>query len=244
MSKSYLFLGVLYPLKKRVSSEYSIAFFNFAGISVTREISATTRMVLDSVRTIIIWVAALALDWQKFIPLQILGFVVLIIGMMLYNDIGIQFIKRTIMTRVLRRPLPPDEDQERLIREDNANRRGRNASLVPLVPPTNERKGILVNPPDRPITKEDKYRLFTGSSWEILDAPFPNSMVVPESCESSAWLSINLLMVGPDKAIVEETEIPTINFLESLGMINLFVYACHKRRGHIVLPLTIPSLNH
>ncbi|VDH95463.1 glycine amidinotransferase [Mytilus galloprovincialis] len=92
------------------------------------------------------------------------------------------------------------------------------ASLVPLVPPTNERKGILVNPPDRPITKEDKDRIFTGSSWEILDAPFPNSMVVPESCESSAWLSINLLMVGPDKAIVEETEIPTINFLESLGI--------------------------
>lgn len=28
----------------------SIAFFNFAGISVTKEMSATTRMVLDSVR--------------------------------------------------------------------------------------------------------------------------------------------------------------------------------------------------
>ena len=41
------------------------------------------------------------------------------------------------------------------------------ASLVPLVPPTNERKGILVNPPDRPITKEDKDRIFTGSSWEV-----------------------------------------------------------------------------
>ncbi|XP_076085935.1 glycine amidinotransferase, mitochondrial-like [Mytilus galloprovincialis] len=88
----------------------------------------------------------------------------------------------------------------------------------PFVLPTNERKGILVNPPDRPITKEDKDRIFTGSSWEILDAPFPNSMVVPESCKSSAWLSINLLMVGPDKAIVEESEIPTINFLESLGI--------------------------
>ena len=29
----------------------SIAFFNFFGISVTKEMSATTRMVLDSVRT-------------------------------------------------------------------------------------------------------------------------------------------------------------------------------------------------
>ena len=33
----------------------SIAFFNFAGISVTKELSATTRMVLDSVRTLVIW---------------------------------------------------------------------------------------------------------------------------------------------------------------------------------------------
>ena len=31
---------------------FSIAFFNFAGISVTKELSATTRMVLDSVRTV------------------------------------------------------------------------------------------------------------------------------------------------------------------------------------------------
>ena len=33
----------------------SIAFFNFAGISVTKELSATTRMVLDSIRTLVIW---------------------------------------------------------------------------------------------------------------------------------------------------------------------------------------------
>lgn len=31
----------------------SVAFFNFSGISVTKEISATTRMVLDSVRTLV-----------------------------------------------------------------------------------------------------------------------------------------------------------------------------------------------
>ncbi|MGH0137487.1 UNVERIFIED_CONTAM: hypothetical protein FKN15_063871 [Acipenser sinensis] len=33
----------------------SIAFFNFAGISVTKEMSATTCMVLDSLRTVVIW---------------------------------------------------------------------------------------------------------------------------------------------------------------------------------------------
>ena len=44
----------------------SIAFFNFAGVSVTKELSATTRMVLDSVRTLVIWAVSLALRWQNF----------------------------------------------------------------------------------------------------------------------------------------------------------------------------------
>jgi len=65
----------------------SIAFFNFAGVSVTKELSATTRMVLDSVRTLVIWIVSLAVSWQVFIPLQILGFVTLIFGMCLYNNI-------------------------------------------------------------------------------------------------------------------------------------------------------------
>lgn len=49
----------------------SIAFFNFAGISVTKEMSATTRMVLDSVRTIVIWFFSLLFMDQKFHWLQV-----------------------------------------------------------------------------------------------------------------------------------------------------------------------------
>jgi len=49
----------------------SIAFFNFAGVSVTKELSATTRMVLDSVRTLVIWAVTLALGWQSFHYLQV-----------------------------------------------------------------------------------------------------------------------------------------------------------------------------
>ena len=65
----------------------SIAFFNFAGISVTKEMSATTRMVLDSMRTVIIWAVSIAVGWQSFYALQLLGFVILITGMCIYNDI-------------------------------------------------------------------------------------------------------------------------------------------------------------
>ena len=66
---------------------FSIAFFNFAGVSVTKRLSATTRMVLDSVRTLVIWMVSLPLFGEKFIPLQLLGFAFLILGMFVYNDI-------------------------------------------------------------------------------------------------------------------------------------------------------------
>ncbi|XP_014675680.1 PREDICTED: solute carrier family 35 member F6-like isoform X2 [Priapulus caudatus] len=65
----------------------SIAFFNFAGISVTMEFSATTRMVLDSLRTLLIWAMSLALGWQSFQYLQIIGFILLIMGTFVYNDV-------------------------------------------------------------------------------------------------------------------------------------------------------------
>ncbi|KAM9339526.1 solute carrier family 35 member F6 [Symphorus nematophorus] len=65
----------------------SIAFFNFAGISVTKEISATTRMVLDSLRTLVIWVVSLGLGWETFHGLQVLGFLVLLVGTALYNGL-------------------------------------------------------------------------------------------------------------------------------------------------------------
>ncbi|TKS75470.1 Solute carrier family 35 member F6 ANT2-binding protein [Collichthys lucidus] len=73
----------------------SIAFFNFAGISVTKEISATTRMVLDSLRTLVIWVVSLALGWEQFHGLQVLGFLVLLLGTGLYNG-----LHRPVMARI------------------------------------------------------------------------------------------------------------------------------------------------
>ncbi|CEF59377.1 Solute carrier family 35 member F6 [Strongyloides ratti] len=75
---------ILLPLGLTV---ISIALFNFAGISVTKTLSATTRMVLDSVRTLIIWVCSIPLFGEEFIPLQIVGFIFLILGMFTYNDI-------------------------------------------------------------------------------------------------------------------------------------------------------------
>merc|ERR1712241_1011028 len=76
---------------------FSIAFFNFAGISVTKEMSATTRMVLDSVRTLVIWGVSLALGWQQFQYLQLIGFASLVTGMCVYNDIVFAPLVRKIV---------------------------------------------------------------------------------------------------------------------------------------------------
>lgn len=73
----------------------SIAFFNFAGISVTKELSATTRIVLDSVRTVVVWVYSLLLEGKQFYFLDFIGFSLLIIGMCVYNNIGMSRCQRS-----------------------------------------------------------------------------------------------------------------------------------------------------
>jgi len=65
----------------------SIAFFNFCGISVTKQMSASHRMVLDSVRTVVVWAVSLAVGWEKFKALQLLGFAILLAGTCIFNEI-------------------------------------------------------------------------------------------------------------------------------------------------------------
>lgn len=70
-----------------IGSIFSIAFFNWSGVTVTQKASATARSTIDSSRTILIWVVELALQWNKFNPEQMLGFVFLAAGTMIYNQI-------------------------------------------------------------------------------------------------------------------------------------------------------------
>uniref|UniRef100_A0A1I8A5W8 TPT domain-containing protein n=1 Tax=Steinernema glaseri TaxID=37863 RepID=A0A1I8A5W8_9BILA len=79
----------------------SIAFFNFAGVSVTKYLSATTRMVLDSVRTLIIWAVSIPLFGEHFHSLQLLGFGLLILGMFVYNDLILgPFVRSKVLPRM------------------------------------------------------------------------------------------------------------------------------------------------
>lgn len=75
---------LLVPL---LGNTLSIAFFNFTGITISKHKSATTRMVLDTLRTFFIWFISLFIHWQKFHILQLYGFVIIIVGMGIFNEV-------------------------------------------------------------------------------------------------------------------------------------------------------------
>jgi len=70
-----------------LGSVFSIAFFNFFGISITKRISSTTRSTIDSLRTFLIWIVSLIIGWEHFSWLQIGGFAVLVLGSSIYNEV-------------------------------------------------------------------------------------------------------------------------------------------------------------
>ena len=70
----------------------SIAFFNFSGLTISKNVSSTTRTIVDTLRTVVIWVFFLTPfapenAKETFSWLQLLGFLVLILGSVIYNEI-------------------------------------------------------------------------------------------------------------------------------------------------------------
>eukprot|EP00455_Lapot_gusevi_P022382 TRINITY_DN232_c0_g1_i1.p1 TRINITY_DN232_c0_g1~~TRINITY_DN232_c0_g1_i1.p1 ORF type:complete len:367 (-),score=138.06 TRINITY_DN232_c0_g1_i1:137-1237(-) len=66
---------------------FSIAFFNAFGLTITKMASATTRTIVDSVRVLFVWAICLALGWEHFHFLQVIGFAVLLLGTFTYNGV-------------------------------------------------------------------------------------------------------------------------------------------------------------
>ncbi|KAG6042015.1 hypothetical protein E4U41_007111 [Claviceps citrina] len=65
----------------------SIGGFNFFGLSVTRNVSATSRSTIDTCRTLFIWIVSLGLGWETFKFLQIVGFAMLVYSTFVFNGI-------------------------------------------------------------------------------------------------------------------------------------------------------------
>lgn len=68
---------------------FAITFLNSAGQTITKNISATARMVLDTVRNVIVWAVCLAIPFfnEKFQWMQLVGFLLLICGNAIFKRI-------------------------------------------------------------------------------------------------------------------------------------------------------------
>lgn len=70
-----------------LGSIIAVAFFNFAGATVTQRSSAVARTTIKMSSTILIWLVELTLGWNTFSFLQLFGFVLVAMGTLLYNRI-------------------------------------------------------------------------------------------------------------------------------------------------------------
>ncbi|GAX77652.1 hypothetical protein CEUSTIGMA_g5095.t1 [Chlamydomonas eustigma] len=70
----------------------SIGLFNFLGLSVTKALSGASRATIDACRTLFVWVVTMCFGWEAYRNLQVVGFLVLVSGTSLYNEILKSFL--------------------------------------------------------------------------------------------------------------------------------------------------------
>jgi hypothetical protein len=99
----------------------SIAAYNYLGISITKFVSSPARAVLDNGRTVVIWlfflvVPGLPQSWREvFIPLQLVGFLLLVFGTFIYNEfIEIPIFGLNKETESNRKKLDVENDEENI----------------------------------------------------------------------------------------------------------------------------------
>jgi uncharacterized membrane protein len=66
---------------------FSIASFNAFGVTVTKNASSAQRSTIDTSRTVLVWIFQLATRQEKFKVLQLVGFIILVCGTLVYNEI-------------------------------------------------------------------------------------------------------------------------------------------------------------
>jgi multidrug transporter EmrE-like cation transporter len=66
---------------------FSIASFNAFGVAVTKNASSAQRSTIDTSRTVLVWVVQLASGKEDFDWLQLIGFILLVCGTLVYNEI-------------------------------------------------------------------------------------------------------------------------------------------------------------
>jgi len=86
----YLLLFILLYL-------FSIAFYNFFGLSVTKQLTTVHRTFIDALRTLLVWGCSVSLHyitksdfgepWDSHSYIQLIGFAIMVLGTLMYNQI-------------------------------------------------------------------------------------------------------------------------------------------------------------
>ncbi|CCA66794.1 hypothetical protein PIIN_00557 [Serendipita indica DSM 11827] len=116
----------------------SIGLYNFVGLSLTKYASSTMRSIIDTCRTITIWIVSLGLGWEVLVwpwsLLQVFGFSLLVYGTFLFNSVIAPppFFKPP--TTVEYTALPTDDDSPRTVIEDREIAAGRSLDQTAALP--------------------------------------------------------------------------------------------------------------
>jgi glycine amidinotransferase len=84
-------------------------------------------------------------------------------------------------------------------------------TFVPLRP------GLVLTNPERPL-QEGEEKFFRENDWQLVDVPQPTSTneEMPRYCQSSKWLSMNVLSISPTTVVCEEREKPLQDLLAAM----------------------------
>ena len=108
----------------------SIALFNYYGILISKFASSATRSVMDSTRTVLVWVFFLLVPLQgateQFSGLQLCGFTVLLVGQLIYNQlmtVNVAGLDYYTIKKVKGEPIDTEDDKalEKTTAEDSIN---------------------------------------------------------------------------------------------------------------------------
>ena len=108
----------------------SIAFFNFSGLTISKYASATSRTIVDTLRTILVWTFFLVMPFvpedtkEKFSWLQLLGFLILILGGLIYNEILV--LKFWGFADNTKAAIKKREEEKKLLEEKNEESEDKN----------------------------------------------------------------------------------------------------------------------
>lgn len=70
-----------------IASVFCISLLNFCAISVTKESGAVSKCIVETLRILSVWLVSLAFRWEPFDYIQLFGFVFLVAGNVMYNEI-------------------------------------------------------------------------------------------------------------------------------------------------------------